>query len=224
MSAASSLKATDSVLITARAPGHSLQPSQATEAAGGRGIWRQAGGEGEATLCGGSGFVRQGVVLTSATWLANLLTLRHRNSHSVDSNPGSIPTAIEWELTEPNTSFHILYHTTPDRICTTVGPSGTKAPSHNQWSSSGLSVRKADIDSVLFLRDVYMCLESQLQIMGHWRCDLQTLPVQGARKGGGGGEGKGRWELVSLESLLLPLSCVVVLKVEGLQPRCRCNL
>ena len=221
MSAECGLKHNDSVLITASVPGPSLQTSVG---GGGRG--------GEVACCGGSGFVRHGVVLTSATWMAHILTLRplhSSNPHSRSgSSPGSIPSGIEWELTQPKAALHILYQTTSDATCATEEPPGAnrsrECPNQGQWSCSGLGGRKAAVDSVLFLRDVYCCLAGQLQAMGHWRCELQSLSThqKAGREGGGEngreeGEKEGKEdELVSLQNLLLPLSCVVVLKTEGL--------
>lgn len=217
MSGECGLKHNDSVLITASVPGPSLQ----TSVEGGE-------GGGEVACCGGSGFVRHGVVLTSATWMAHILTLRplhSSNPHSRSgSSPGSTPSGIEWELTQPNTAFHILCQTTSDATCTTEEPPGTNRSQEGQWSRGGLIGRKAAVDSVLFLRDVYCCLAGQLQAMGHWRCELQSLSAHqmaGRERGGEKGREEGEKErkgdeLVSLQNLLLPLSCVVVLKAEGL--------
>ena len=168
--------------------------------------------------------------MTSATWMAHILTLRplhSSNPHSRSgSSPGSIPSGIEWKLTQPKAALHILYQTTSDATRTTEEPPGTnrsrECPNQGQWSRSGLSGRKAAVDSVLFLRDVYHCLAGQLQAMGHWRYELQSLSThqKAGREGGkkereGEKEGKGD-ELMSVQNLLLPLSCVVVLKAEGL--------
>ena len=219
MSAGRGMGANDAVLVAAGADWPSLQRPQAP-----------AGEMGGASRCGGSGFVWNGLVLTSATWLANILTLRHTHFSDPDSrpgpSPGSIPTAIEWELTEPKTAFHVIYQTMPDHKRTTKGPtmtkSTTKCPNSKQWSSSGLAVREAKVESVVLLRDVYHCLAGQLQGMDQWRSEL---PARDREGGGGGreevvererGEDGAVGELVSLESLLLPLSCVVLLRVGGL--------
>ena len=221
------------VLVTAAA----AQPEEAGED-GGEGVW-----------CGGSGFVLNGVVLTSATWLAGVLKLRGTHSH--DHIPDSIPTGVEWELINQSTAFHVVYETKPDHKRTTEGPratmsgpkvtttnlpsatdnrpyimtttsrpkSTTKGPkattkrpapttagvsgtTHERW---GLSVVGARVVSVLLLEGVYGCLVGQ---MAQWRCEMESVCVGGRGEGGGG-------ELVSIQSLLLPLSCVVVLAVEG---------
>ena len=231
-----------SVLVTAAAA-PSLQPEEAGED-GGKGVW-----------CGGSGFVLNGVVLTSATWLTGVLRLRAAHFH--DHRPDSIPTGVEWELVYPDTAFHVVYETKPDHKRTTEGPRATmsgpkvtttnlpsattnrpnmtttsrpkstnKGPkatakrpapttagvigtTHERWSSSGLSVVGARVVSVLLLEGVYGCLVGQMETLAQWRCEMESVCVGGRGEGGGG-------ELVSIQSLLLPLSCVVVLAVEGL--------
>ena len=64
----------------------------------------------------------------------------------------------------------------------------------------------ARVVSVLLLEGVYGCLVGQ---MAQWRCEMESVCVGGRGEGGGG-------ELVSIQSLLLPLSCVVVFAVESL--------
>ena len=225
------------VLVTAAA----AQPEEAGED-GGEGVW-----------CGGSGFVLNGVVLTSAMWLAGFLKLRGTHSHY--QIPDSIPTGVEWELVNPDTAFHVVYETKPDHKRTTEGPratmsgpkvtttnlpsarpnimtttnrpkSTTKGPkattkrpapttagvsgtTHERWSSSGLSVVGARVVYVLLLEGVYGCLVGQMETLAQWRCEMESVCVGGRGEGGGG-------ELVSIQSLLLPLSCVVVFAVEGL--------
>ena len=66
----------------------------------------------------------------------------------------------------------------------------------------------ARVVSVLLLEGVYGCLVGQMETLAQWRCEMERCA--GGRGEGGGGE------LVSNQSLLLPLSCVVVLAVEGL--------
>ena len=81
------------------------------------------------------------------------------------------------------------------------------SPAHNK----GLVVFEADILSVHLLRGVHGCLLQQLQALSQWRCELG-----GGRRVRGGGEGAREevgGDLVSVETLLLPLSCVVFLIV-----------
>ena len=223
-----------SVLVTAAV---AAPPEEAGEDVG-EGVW-----------CGGSGFVLNGVVLTSATWLTGVLRLRAAHSH--DHRPDSIPTGVEWELINQDTAFHVV-ETKPDHKRTTEEPratmsgpkvtttnlpsattnrpnmtttnrpkSATKAPkattkrpapntgtTHERWSSSGLSVVGARVVSVLLLEGVYGCLVGQMETLAQWRCEMERCA--GGRGEGGGGE------LVSIQSLLLPLSCVVVFAVESL--------
>ena len=164
--------------------------------------------------------------MTSATWLANLLHLR---PHSRPS-PGSVPTEVDWNLNNTNTIFSIIFdHTTT--TCDDKLPSET---TREEWSNSGLAVAEAHISSVCVLRNVYRCLERHVHSLRQWRCEKQRLSTADVRQegeggggGGGGGEGEGG-EFVSMESLLLPLSCVVFLKVKGLTnpptslPMCSC--
>ena len=206
------LGASGSVLVTAMAPpGSSRQGAE--------------GGE-EVPCCGGSGFVSDGLVFTSATWLAHLLRITHC--------PHSMPNGIEWELIHPSTVFHVIFETRTNHKqtanclkLTTHGPKQTTqgltesnvrgGSLQGRWGGCGLAVREARVQSVLLLSEVHGCLAGQLQVLGQWRCEVGSRPARGREEGrvGGGGEG----ELVSVQSVLLPLSCVVVLSVEGLLPR-----
>ena len=168
------------------------------------------------------------MVVTSAKWLANVIQLMPYGN-------GSIPSGVEWRLKHPDTKFHVIVegpmryrnqpHTLPSPLQGVVGrqpvltrhdqiqPTLTKtdhSPAHNK----GLVVFEADILSVHLLRGVHGCLLQQLQALSQWRCELG-----GGRSEEGEGRGRGREEgggdLVSVETLLLPLSCAVFLRLRG---------
>ena len=200
----------------------------------------------EMERCGGSGFVWRGegagegacVVVTSAKWLANILLLKpsHQPRSIPGSGFGSIPDGVEWELTSPETVFHVIsenplhqrrqtsinrYQIRP--TATTHDKALPNATKHEQqmiasWktnhkitkSESGLLVSEAEILSVRLMRDVYCCFVQQMQQLRQWRCGVEA-----------GGEWKQEKRegdnFMSVESLLLPLSCAVFLKVKELK-------
>lgn len=164
--------------------------------------------------CGGNGFVWTGaghgdsvMVVTSASWLVNVLKLK----------PLSKPiSGIEWKLTNPNTVFHVIYQ------CNNIQTnpkhkSLVHSPVHEKWSKSVLSVAEAQISSVHLLPDVYHCLTRQLSLLGQWRCEVKNMSVRHDIHSKELDQWEGRDEdFVSVESLFLPLSCIVFLKVKAL--------
>ena len=161
---------------------------------------------------GGNGFVWNGssIVMTSATWLADVIRFKPQSSSN------SVPTGVGWELADAETVFHVIWENTPDHAIQStptkrdnVLPHHTK---HDAWRESGLTVAEAEITAVHVLSGVYRCLEQQIHSLNQWRCELER------RKTGGSGEveeREGAVKFVSLESLLLPLSCVVFLRVKS---------
>lgn len=187
---------------------------------------------------GGSGFVwnegsmaRECVVVTSATWLASLLRLRPSHSKP-DLSPSSVPTGVEWELTNTETVFHVVSENTQDHTYTLttnrhIQPTPTvhdhvlpnsKQTNHDTWSKNALAVFEAEISSVHVLHNVYHCLTQQVHSLGQWRCEIEGRTAGGKRENGREEGG----DLVSIELLLLPLSCVVFLKVKGLSKQATC--
>ena len=199
----SASRASSSVLVAAGVP---VQPPHAQAQR-----W-------EMERCGGSGFVWRGegaggagegecVVVTSAKWLANILQLKpsHQPRSIPGSGFGSIPDGVEWELTSPETVFHVISEnplqqrrqTSTNRYqiqptATTRDKALPNATKHEQiiasWktnheitkSESGLLVSEAEILSVRLMRDVYCCFVQQTQQqLCQWRCGVEA---------GGGGE------------------------------------
>ena len=165
--------------------------------------------------------------MTSATWLADVIRLKPSYSRSgLDS--GRVPTGVEWELADAKTVFHVIWENTQDHTSKAnqlIQPTPTTHANalplqtkHDAWLKSGLTVAEAEIAAVHVLCDVYRSLEEQIHSLDQWRCELESRRTGGrGREMEEGGEEEGREgavKFVSVESLLLPLSCVVFLKVK----------
>lgn len=81
-------------------------------------------------------------------------------------------------------------------------------PNCDHSPEQGLAVYEAEIVSVHLLADVYSCLLEQLQSLSLWTCETG----EGGENGGGRIEREGADDFVSVASLLLPLSCAVLLE------------
>ena len=183
--------------------------------------------------------------MTSATWLASLLQLEPLGPHSrptgvkwrlsntetvfhvifenakpqpmattlqpIETTPQPIATTPQPIATTPQPIA-----TTPQSIATTPQPIATTPQPLVTTPDSGLCVVEAEISSVHLLQHVYSSLVTQLHSLSQWRCEVQSVTSDGGGRERVREEG-GR-EVVSMESLLLPLSCVVLLTVKGETP------
>ena len=160
--------------------------------------------------------------------------------------PGSIPHDVEWRLRDPEIKFNVLRESDPVCIqhhlpsltqrplfgpnpppkattCLPIPPTRNQTEpktdhsvGSDQYSTltqptKELVAMEAEVVRVCVMREVYSCLVEQLLPLNQWRCKLGG--GEGVRSGGEGSD------LVSVETVLLPLSCVVFLRVRGRRER-----
>ena len=155
-------------------------------------------GNAEEIELSGSGFIldtRSGLVATSASWLigGSLLQLSLQSSETSQENKAH-SAGLNWHLSsEPeNTCFHVI----TQEVCPL-----NQSPSQAGAFDGDVVCMEAQIHGIYIMESVFASLEEQMSSLANWRSSSQNAA-----------EAAGK-ENKELQTLLLPLSCLVMLQL-----------
>ena len=137
------------------------------------------------------------------------------------SNQQQLPSSKENHKLTINSKTHTLALNQYQAINKTLPNSATCSqamPNGDHSPEKGLMVFKAEISSVHLLTEVYRSLVEQMQTLSHWMCETEERNRQDGRTPSEK-EREDTHSLVSVKTLLLPLSCVVLLTLKDYELR-----